>query len=380
MEIYKIDQENMTRLPEADVEYEEKLENRLVQTRAAEIGGVDILYIGRQGKTEHGKYYDIVGVDKNGNLVIVELKRDETSREVIAQALDYTSRLRQRSYDRLQTHYERFLSNHGYIDEEIPSLSESHQDHFDLDQPLSKDEFNNNQRILIIGNGIDDATTNMADYLRDSGGIDVVLVEYTLYHSTDEEAELLTTNAIRRPLEKEPAAQSEKSLNKKEQRRREFWRDFKSAHQKHDLRGGSVSETASYSIYVFRSGPKNRPAYIRPKAGYDEVLNQIRFYDGARNIPKDEKLQKEFETAVSKAQSELSIKSDMTPEVADNLTWELDETRNFDLVTLSYDNAVHNEFQDQNVLNDIKNWLVDTSRIYKSALLEMEEEGHISTS
>ena len=378
MEIYEINQDNMTRLPETDIEYEENLENRLVQTKAAKIGGVEILYIGRQGTTEHGKYYDIVGVDKNGDLVIVELKRDETPRKVIAQALDYTSRLRHRDYDELQTDYETFLSDEGYADEDVPSLIDAHQDYFDLDEPLSEDEFNNDQRVLIIGGEIDDATTNMADYLRDRGDIDVVLVEYSLYHDPDEETELLTTNAIRRPLEEEPAAQSEKSLSKKQQRRKDFWSEFRSAHQEYNLSGGSVNESASYAVYAFESGRRNRPAFIRPKAGYNEISNAIRFYEGARQIATDEELQEEFENAVREASSELTIEANVSSEAADNLNWDLNENREFDLVTLNYEDVVHNEFQDQDAINDIKNWLIGTSRIYKEALTQMKNEGYIS--
>jgi hypothetical protein len=378
MEIYEINQDNMTRLPETDVEYEENLENRLVQTKAAKIGGVEILYIGRQGTTEHGKYYDIVGVDKNGDIVIVELKRDETPRKVIAQALDYTSRLRHRDYNELQTDYEKFLSEEGYVDGDVPSLLDAHQDHFDLDEPLSEDEFNNDQRVLIIGGSIDDATTNMADYLRDRGGIDVVLVEYSLYHDPDEETELLTTNAIRRPLEEEPAAQSEKSLNEKQQRRRDFWSEFQSTHREYNLSGGTVNESASYTIYVFESGRRNRPATIRPKAGYNKVENAVKFYENARNIARNEELQEEFEKAVRQASSQLTTESDVSSEAADNLIWDLNETRDFDLVTLNYEDVVHNDFQDQDAIKDIKNWLIDTSRIYEEALIQMKEDGYIS--
>jgi len=53
--------------------------------------GLDILIIGRQVVTEFGGRIDLLGIDADGNLVIVELKRDRTPREIIAQVLDYAS-------------------------------------------------------------------------------------------------------------------------------------------------------------------------------------------------------------------------------------------------------------------------------------------------
>jgi len=42
-------------------------------------------------ETAYGKFIDLLCMDSEGTLVIVELKRDKTPREVTAQALDYAS-------------------------------------------------------------------------------------------------------------------------------------------------------------------------------------------------------------------------------------------------------------------------------------------------
>ena len=56
-----------------------------------ELLGVDMIVIGRQVTTGFGGRIDLLGIDLDGNLIIVELKRDMTPRETIAQVLDYAS-------------------------------------------------------------------------------------------------------------------------------------------------------------------------------------------------------------------------------------------------------------------------------------------------
>src|SRR5439155_10273027 len=52
--------------------------------------GSDIVLIGRQVGTRSGPL-DLLGIDKTGNAVIIELKRDRLPRDVLAQAMDYAS-------------------------------------------------------------------------------------------------------------------------------------------------------------------------------------------------------------------------------------------------------------------------------------------------
>ena len=49
------------------------------------------LTIGRQVGTANGKYLDLLCMDRDGNLIVVELKKDLTPREVTAQVIEYAS-------------------------------------------------------------------------------------------------------------------------------------------------------------------------------------------------------------------------------------------------------------------------------------------------
>ena len=53
--------------------------------------GIDVIIIGRQVYTDYGDYVDLLAIDTNGNIVIVENKKDIAYRDAIAQALDYAS-------------------------------------------------------------------------------------------------------------------------------------------------------------------------------------------------------------------------------------------------------------------------------------------------
>src|ERR1039458_1101394 len=62
-----------------------------------DILGDDILIIGEQIQTQSGGKLDFLGIDYNGYLVIIELKREKLERLVLAQAIDYASDVASRS-------------------------------------------------------------------------------------------------------------------------------------------------------------------------------------------------------------------------------------------------------------------------------------------
>ncbi|QOJ19088.1 MAG: DUF91 domain-containing protein [Phycisphaeraceae bacterium] len=71
-------------------------ESRLETVLAADITVVDPgwLLIGRQVPTAFGKFIDLLAIDAEGQLIVIELKKNRTPREVVAQLLDYGSWVR----------------------------------------------------------------------------------------------------------------------------------------------------------------------------------------------------------------------------------------------------------------------------------------------
>lgn len=134
-----------------------------------------ILVIGRQVVTNLGGFIDLLGLDREGDVVVIELKRDRTPRDTIAQSLEYAS-----FAERLDTvQLEGILRS--YLNDESLSLAEHHREYFELgaDEAVA---FNKDQRIVIVGQRVSPEIRQTATFLR-SKGIRVTCVEFTFFQA-----------------------------------------------------------------------------------------------------------------------------------------------------------------------------------------------------
>jgi len=76
-------------LSESTLVSERMLEDMIVA--APRLLSDEWMLIGRQEDTGFGGRIDLLAIAPDGTLVLIELKRDRTPREVVAQALDYAS-------------------------------------------------------------------------------------------------------------------------------------------------------------------------------------------------------------------------------------------------------------------------------------------------
>ena len=90
-------------------------ESRLEQWLVDDISLVapNLLVIGRQVRTPFGGIIDILAMDANGDLTVLELKRDRTPREVVAQLLDYASWVNTLSEEKIGEIFQKFQSDCG---------------------------------------------------------------------------------------------------------------------------------------------------------------------------------------------------------------------------------------------------------------------------
>ncbi len=83
----------------------------------------DIHIIGRQTSTKSGPLH-FLAIDKSGNLIVIELKRDKIPREALAQAIDYASDIATWSLDKISEECTKYTSKslEDSISEAFPDI------------------------------------------------------------------------------------------------------------------------------------------------------------------------------------------------------------------------------------------------------------------
>ncbi len=149
-----------------------------------EIIGAGIMIIGRQVMTKSGPI-DLLGIDRSGNTVIIEIKRAELPREALAQSIDYASCVAEWNVERLSEVCS------GYTKKTLQeAFSQAFQD-IDLEN-LS---LNDSQRIVLVGFSIEASLERMIEWLSDTYGVNLNAVVLS-YLKTKGGEELLTKTSI----------------------------------------------------------------------------------------------------------------------------------------------------------------------------------------
>jgi len=140
-------------LPVSTLLNEQQLEDMIVSV--PEILSSEWMLIGRQEQTGLGGRIDLLALAPDASLVLVELKRNRTPRDIVAQALDYASWMEQLTAERINQIYQRF-SNGGKLDEAFKR-------HFDVE--LDEDTLNKSHQIILVAAELDDSTERIITYL-----------------------------------------------------------------------------------------------------------------------------------------------------------------------------------------------------------------------
>ena len=82
---------------------EQRLEDMLAEDPG--MSGTNLLIIGRQVQTAFGGVIDLLALNAEGRVHVLELKRDLTPRDVVAQTLDYGSWAKDLSLEELEQIY-----------------------------------------------------------------------------------------------------------------------------------------------------------------------------------------------------------------------------------------------------------------------------------
>ena len=148
------------------------------------IVGPDLIIIGRQVLTKSGPL-DLLAVDKDGNLVVIELKRDTLPREALAQAIDYASDIADWNIERISGVCIKYTQQ---------SLEDVLNDRFP-DINLESINVNETQRIILVGFSIESSLERMIEWLSDKYNVNINAVVLN-YVKTRSGEELLTRTSI----------------------------------------------------------------------------------------------------------------------------------------------------------------------------------------
>lgn len=172
------------------IDYERDFENWLENSPHVLFEDIDsstIMWIGRQISASYAdstKYPDLMGIDSNGDVVIVELKKGKTPREVVAQVLEYAAWANRLTYDDLNSitmkYYDKKDSYKGMELLEIHKEIFNPENEFDVTM-----SFNNKLRLYIVAEEISRSVKDVVRYLNTQGNIDITSLKYDVFRAGD---------------------------------------------------------------------------------------------------------------------------------------------------------------------------------------------------
>jgi hypothetical protein len=145
------------RLARATLPSEKSLEEMIVA--APQILSDSWMLIGQQVKTAHGGIIDLLAIAPDGSLVLIELKRDRTPRDVIAQALDYASWVESLKPEDIAATYGRFRKG--------GNLAQDFKVRFGSE--LDEETLNQTHEVVIVAAELDADSERIVSYLADRG-------------------------------------------------------------------------------------------------------------------------------------------------------------------------------------------------------------------
>lgn len=154
---------------------EQRLEDMIVSDPS--LLGENLLTVGRQVFTDHGGYIDVLAVDSEGHLHVLELKRDRTPRDVVAQTLDYATWVQDLTLDDVSSIYA------AKFDDEFAT---AFAEHFGVPIP---EAFNIDQQLTIVASALDSASDRIITFLAEKFGVPLNAVFFR--HFTDGDTDYL---------------------------------------------------------------------------------------------------------------------------------------------------------------------------------------------
>ena len=175
IKIWEVDNKKLKEISKEELDLEERLENWI----ANDITTIsnDLMVIGRQINTDFGGVIDLLCIDNNGDLVVIELKRDKTPREITAQVLDYASCVNNLSNEKIHEMANDYLKDKKPFDEVFEAK-------FGNELP---EILNEHHKMLIVASEIDNSSERIVEYLSNSYGVNINVATFRYFKDNGKE-------------------------------------------------------------------------------------------------------------------------------------------------------------------------------------------------
>lgn len=198
-------------LAEGRLPSERVLEDMIVA--APRIVSDEWMLIGRQERTSSGGVIDLLAVAPDGALVLIELKRERTPREVVAQALDYAVWVEGLETQDIAAIYGRFAPGHD--------LAADFRARFG--QPLDEETLNDSHQIVIVAASLDESSERIVGYLN-KRDIAINVLAFQVYGIGDQQ--LLSRSWLLDPVQTQVSAAAAPAAREREPWNGQFYASF----------------------------------------------------------------------------------------------------------------------------------------------------------
>lgn len=258
--LWRAEGSSLTRLSPSGIALESQLEDYIEADHT--LLGEKLLLIGRQVPTVHGGFIDLLAVDGDGVVRVIELKRDKTPRDVVAQILDYGSWVAELSRAEVVDIFESYRPGVAFDAAFAEAFGEA-----------PPEELNASQVFTIVASAVDSATERIVRFLNESFSVPVNVVFFR-YFQDNGASYLARTWLVSQEVAPTPRATS------RARRAREAWNGHDWYVSFGEEPGGRVWEDARQFGFVSAGGGewfsrtlKNLPVDARifaciPKSGY----------------------------------------------------------------------------------------------------------------
>jgi Endonuclease NucS len=199
------------RLSECQLPNEKTLEDMIVAAPA--ILSEEWMLIGRQERTNSGGIVDLLAIAPDGALVVIEVKRDRTPRDVVAQAIDYAAWVETLQAQEIAAIYSRFRPG--------SDLAADFKARFAQD--LDEDELNTSHQIVIVAGALDESSERIVGYLN-KRDIAINVLCFQVFAHGDQR--LLSRSWLHDPVEAQISATAAPAKAEKEPWNGEFYACF----------------------------------------------------------------------------------------------------------------------------------------------------------